>query len=85
LHLLRAQGFYFCPAAYKPRASVYNAFFAIYAIYTASVQKAFTGRYRGVSVNLAHFSGHNTAATQANYAPPAPRWSVSQRRSTSSA
>lgn len=54
-------------------------------IYTASVQKAFTGRYRGVSVNLAHFSGHNTAATQANYAPPAPRWSVSQRRSTSSA
>ena len=50
LHLLRAQGFYFCPAAYKPRASVYNAFFAIYAklysLSAKSVYRALQGRFR---------------------------------------
>ena len=53
--------------------------------YTAHAAKQRTGLYSGVSVNLNHSSVHNTVTTQANYAPPAPRWSTSQRRSTSSA
>ena len=51
--------------------------------YTANTVKKRTGIYRGISCNLTHSSAHSTAATQANYAPPAARWSVSQRRSTS--
>nr|DAE79523.1 MAG TPA: hypothetical protein [Caudoviricetes sp.] len=42
--------------------------------YTASTAKPFTGLYRGFSVDLPYFSAHNTAATQAAYIPPAPRW-----------
>ena len=47
--------------------------------YTAHAAKQRTGLYSGVSVNLTHSSVHNTVTTQANYAPPAPRWSTSQR------
>lgn len=66
-------GLLFCPATIQPHTSVYNAFFAIYANYTASTQKAFTVRYRGVSVDLPYSSAHNTAATQAAYKPSPPR------------
>lgn len=68
------QGFSFCPAAYQPRTSVYSGFSAVNAIYTASTSKQFTWLSRSVSVDLTHSSAHNTAATQADYAPPAPRW-----------
>lgn len=78
------QGFYFYPAAYQPHTSVHSGFSAINAIYTAQTSKAFTGLCMGVSVDLTHSSARNTAATQADYTPPAPRWSVSQHRSTSS-
>ena len=49
------------------------------------MQKAFTGLYRCVSGNLTHFTAYNTRPAKADITPPAPRWSVSQRRSTSSA
>ncbi len=68
------QGFSFCPAAYKPRTSVYSALCIIHTIYTARTSKAFTGLYSGVSVNLTHSSAHNTVATQAVYTPHEPRW-----------
>lgn len=42
--------------------------------YTANATKQLTGLYRGISVNSTHSKAHNTAATQADYAPPAPRW-----------
>ena len=80
------QGFYFCPATYQPRTSACNGLSAIHAInYTATMQKAFTGLYRCVSGNLTHFTAYNTRPAKADITPPAPRWSVSQRRSTSSA
>ena len=47
--------------------------------YTAQTSKAFTGLYRGISVDSTHSSAHNTAATQADYTPPAPRWSAHTR------
>lgn len=78
-------GLLFCPDAIQPNTSVYSAFCAVHASYTAHAAKQRTGLYSGVSVNLTHSSVHNTVTTQANYAPPAPRWSTSQRRSTSSA
>ena len=52
--------------------------------YTVQTPKAFTGLYKRFSCDLTHSNAHNTAATQDAYAPPAPRWSVSQRRSASS-
>ena len=36
--------------------------------------QAFTGLCSGLFVNSPYFSAHNTANTQAAYAPPAPRW-----------
>lgn len=63
LHLLRVQGFYFCPDTIQPHTSVYGVFYAVHATYTA----------------------HDTRPTQAAILPPVQRWSVSQRRSTSSA
>lgn len=67
------QGFYFCPITYQPRTSVYSGLYSIHAIYTAITSKAFTGLYNGVSVDLPHFSAHNTATAQAAYTQPAPR------------
>ena len=42
--------------------------------YTVKTSKPFAGLYSGVPVDLTHSSGHNTAATQAAYTPPATRW-----------
>ena len=44
------------------------------SFYTTHITKQRIGLYRGVSVNLAHSSAHNTAATQADYIPHTPRW-----------
>ena len=52
--------------------------------YTANAAKRLTGLYRGVSYNLPHSTAADTRPTQAAIIPPAPRWSISQRRSTSS-
>ena len=56
LHLLRVQGFSFCPAAYQPRTSVYSGLYAIHAIYTTIASKPFTGLCSGISIDLPHSS-----------------------------
>lgn len=78
------QGFYFCPAAVQPHTSVYSAFCAVRAIYTAHATKQRTRLYRGFSCNYARSTARDTRPTQAAIIPLVPRWSVSQHRSTSS-
>lgn len=79
-----APGFYFCPAAIQPHTSVYSAFCSAHAIYTTHATKQRTGLYRSFSCGLTHSTAHDTRPTQAAIIPPAPRWSVSQRRNASS-
>lgn len=68
------QGFSFCPAVYQPHSSVYSGFSVVRAIYTATEPKPFTELCSGVSADFTHSSAHNTAVTQAAYAPPATHW-----------
>ena len=75
----------FCPAAIQPHTSVYSVFCAVHANYTAHAAKQRTGLYRGFSCDLTYSATHDTRPTQAVIIQPAPRWSVSQRCSTSSA
>ena len=77
-------GLLFCPAEIQPRASVYSAFCSVNANYTAHAAKRFTGLYMGASGYLPHFTAVYARPTHAAIIPPATRWSVSQRRSTSS-
>ena len=53
--------------------------------YTAHAIKQRTGLYSGVSCDCTRSTAHATRPTQAAIMLFAPRWSVSQRRSTSSA
>lgn len=77
-------GLLFCPAAMQPHTSVSSGISAVNANYTVTTLKPFTGLYSGFSIDLTRSSAHNTAITQDDYAPSAPRWRASQRRSTSS-
>lgn len=77
-------GLLFFPATIQPNTSVYNGFSAINAIYTTHITKQRTGLYRRFSGYLTHFAAHDARPTQAAIIPPAPRWSVSQHRNTSS-
>ena len=52
--------------------------------YTDHATKQRTGLYRGFSGDYTSSTDHDTTPTQAAIIPPAPRWSVSQRRSSSS-
>lgn len=79
-------GLLFCPAAIQPNTSVYSVFCAVNAeSYTANTAKQRTGLYSGVSCDCTRSTAHDTRPTQADITPLAPRWSASQRRSTSSA
>ena len=53
--------------------------------YTAHAEKHHTGLYSGFSCGLTHSAAHDTRPTKADITLSAPRWSVSQRRSASSA
>lgn len=55
------------------------------SFYTAHAIKQHAGLYRRFSRNLYRSDAADTRPTQADIIPPAPRWSVSQHRSTSSA
>ena len=77
-------GLLFCPATIQPHTNVYSAFCIAYATYTAHTTKPRAGLYRGFSCNCTRSTVHNTRPAQAAIIPSAPRWSVSQRRSTSS-
>lgn len=52
--------------------------------YTTNAAKQRTGIYRCFSCDCTRSAAHDTRPTQAAIIPPAPRWSVSQRRNTSS-
>lgn len=52
--------------------------------YTAHATKRRAGLYRGVSCDCSHSAANDTRPIQSTITPPAPRWSVSQYRSTSS-
>nr|DAP46497.1 MAG TPA: hypothetical protein [Caudoviricetes sp.] len=43
-------GLLFCPSTIQPHTSVYSAFYAVHAIYTANAVKQSTGFYSGVPV-----------------------------------
>lgn len=53
--------------------------------YTSSITKHRIGLYRCFSCDLSHSTTTDTRSIQAAIIPPAQRWSVSQRRNTSSA
>lgn len=52
--------------------------------YTTYATKRRTGLYRRFSCGLSHFTAADARPAQTDIIPPAPRWSVSQRRSASS-
>ena len=78
-------GLLFCPATIQPHASVYSAFCVVHASYTVHAAKRHTELYSGLSGYLPHSNAADTRPTQAAIIPPAPHWSTSQRRNTSSA
>lgn len=89
-------GFFFCLASTRCRAFILPCYNTVTykrlqcllyhpCNYTTSDAKAFTGLYRRFSCGLPHSTAADTRPTQADIMLPAPRWSVSQRRSTSSA
>ena len=75
----------FCPAAIQPNTSVYNAFLHRPCSYTANATKQRTRLYRCFFCRLPHSPAANTRPTQAAIISPVQCWSVSQRRSASSA
>ena len=77
-------GLLFCPATIQPHTSVYSGLYSVHASYTDHAAKQRTRLYRRFSCDLTHSTAHDTRPTQAAIIPPVPRWSVSQRRSTSS-
>lgn len=52
--------------------------------YTAHTTKQHTGLCKRFSCDSSRSTAHDTRPTKAAIIPPAPRWSISQRRSTSS-
>ena len=77
-------GLLFCPAAIQPNTSVYNAFYTINTVIPPIPQnnaQGFTGAFPAICLVLPPLCGGVSCYT----APPVTRWSVSQRRSISSA
>lgn len=77
-------GLLFCPVTIQPHTSVYSAFCRVNANYTAHAAKQRTWLYRRIPCNPTRSTAHDTRPAKAAIIPPAPRWSVSQRRNTSS-
>ena len=67
------QGFSFCPAVYQLLTIVYGCLSAVNAIIPPQRQNRLQG-FTGLFRDLPHSSAHNTADTQAFYAPSATRW-----------
>lgn len=83
LHLLKVQGFCFALLQYSPHTNVYSAFCAVNATIPHTAQNSaqgFTGAFPAIRL----FCRRCVAGASAYTAPAAPRWSVSQRRNTSS-
>ena len=83
MHLLKVQGFCFALLQYSPHTNVYSAFCAVNATIPHTAQNSaqgFTGAFPAIRL----FCRRCVAGASAYTAPAAPRWSVSQRRNTSS-
>ena len=75
-------GLLFCPTAHEPHKSVYSGFYIIHAVIPPTPQngaQGFTGAFPAICRVFSLLCGCASGYT----APPAPRWSVSQHRSTS--
>ena len=75
-------GLLFCPTAHEPHKSVYSGFYIIHAVIPPTPQngaQGFTGAFPAICRVFSLLCGCASGYT----APPAPRWSVSQYRSTS--
>lgn len=77
-------GLLFCPATIKPHTSVYSTFCACPCNLTANTARQRTRPCNGFSCDCTHLTANDTRPAKADMPPPAPRWSISQRRSTSS-
>lgn len=84
LHLLRVQGFCFALLQYASPYKRLQRVLPCQFNYTAHAIKHHTELCRGFSCDCTRSTAHDTKPTQAAIIPPAPRWSVSQRRNTSS-
>ena len=76
-------GLLFCPAAMHPYTSVYSEFCAVHATIPPTQQnsaRGFTEAFPAICRIFSLLCGGVSSYT----APPATRWSISQRRSTSS-
>ena len=76
-------GLLFCPVAIQPHTSVYSAFCIVNAVIPQTQQnnaQSFAGAFPAIRL----FCRRCVAGASAYTAPAAPRWSVSQRRNTSS-
>ena len=81
--ILTGAGLLFCSDAIQTHASVYSAFCRVNANYIAHATKRRTELYSGFSCDCASSTVHDTRPTQVAIIPPAPLWSISQHRSTS--
>ena len=77
------QGFYFVLLQYSP-IQAFTARFVPSMQFTIHAIKQHTELCRVFSCDCTRSTAHDTKPTQAAIIPPAPRWSVSQRRNTSS-
>lgn len=76
-------GLLFCSAAIQPYKRLQRVLCRPCTIYTANAAKQCTGLCSGFSCGLPHSTAVNNKPIQAAIIPPAPFWSVSQRRNTS--
>lgn len=74
----------FCPATMQPHKRLHCVLCRLCS-YTTNAAKQCTGLCRGFSCDCTSSTAYDTRPAKADITPPAPRWSVSQRRSVSSA
>lgn len=84
LHLLRVQGFYFALLQCSP-IQAFTADFASFMQLYHPRYKTVHRALQGLFLLFAVFCRCRVSGASSYTAPPAPRWDVSQRRSTSSA
>lgn len=76
-------GLLFCPATIQPHTSVYSGFYIIHELYRPR-NKTAHGALQKLFRLFAAFFSLLCGGVSSYTAPPATRWSISQRRSTSS-
>lgn len=77
-------GLLFCPIAIQPDTIVYSVFCTVHAVIPHTLQNS-TQRFTGAFPAIYHILCLLSGGASCYAVQPAPLWSVSQRRSTSSA